>query len=535
MDRKIHEAVLSLSSVYAKYFVEDFTNQVITNLGNQISLSQETKDSFIEQLGLENFDSVKFNAEDANPATKFIYECAQFAIEQEVKHADSREIYNEIKDLPSMYHEELNAHAFNSASLYTNTVDKTVLSVIGSDAKVAAGTIINGAKSRIENEETGGRVKFFNWGILSDGLWLNSALVKAYEKANIFRPGSEVKPYYTQEGFIFARNNVATPLQSDVKEAFSLLMSHADANITQVLEGSGDSRWDLQSLLFKTGTMTMAIDFWEKSVSRPNLMMESIEHLSQLAVVIPHLTQTAKKLAEENVLNEDIVQRLEGTDAAITLSLAAFEAARETIYNQSLVMYVDAHDSDPMVDVFVNQDTVNDYLNAGGEEADLVSFGTYLDPRKGMVTAKGGWPVEWAVKRRGDILTEVMMSENDRLSMKRTNDKNVIQGMVKSTLMDVSKSYAEAVNMDMVPNRIKNQIDDIARKVASPVAIESFSLEGEITNLLTNVVGDPFVSEVAARFINYATSENEVYQQNARDLTIVETAFKDAANIVFAN
>jgi hypothetical protein len=186
-----------------------------------------------------------------------------------------------------------------------------------------------------------------------------------------------------------------------------------------------------------------------------------------------------------------------------------------------------------MTDVFINQDNVNDYINAGGEESDLVSFGTYLDPRKGMITSKGGWPVEWAVKRRSEILTEVAMAESDRLSMKRANDNNVIQGMVKSTLTDVSKSYAEAVNLDMIPNRIKNQINDIARKVTSPVALESFSLEGEITNLLTGVIGDQFVAEVADRFVNYATSENEVYQQNARDLTIIETAFKDAASIVF--
>lgn len=532
MDRKIQETITALSTVYAKYFVEDFTNQVIENLGNNLTLTEDVKNEFMQQIALEKFANVTFNLENPNSATKFIYECAEYAVENDIRNADSRAVYEEISGLPSMYHEELNAYAYNASSLYLNTLDKTVCSVIGNDAATAAGTIVNGSKARMESEETGGRVKFFNWGVLSDGLWLNSALVKAYEIAKIFRPGDKISAYFTEVGFSFARNYVTSALSSDTDEAFQLLVTNTPNDILTTLDGPGCNRWNLKSLLFQSGTMRLAIDFWEKSVNRPELLMESVEHLSQLAVVLPAFLETAKKLEAEDLIGSDITQRIDGINTSITLCLAAYEAARETIYADSLVMYVEGEGQEPMVDVFVNQDTVNQYKSAGGEESDLASIGTYLDPRKGMITGKGGWAVDWAINRRSDILNEVTLSEHSRLEKKRVNDKNVIQSMVKDTMMDVVKPYAQATGLEVIPNVIKNKVDDLARKMVSPVALENFNLEAEIVSVLTDVIGDKFVANVADTFVNLATSDNEVYQQNARELTIVKTAFNDACDIL---
>lgn len=534
MSRKIQEAILSLSNVYAKYFVEDYTNAVIENLGTKIALESSVKEEFLNDLKTSKLAQFSIDLNKNNAVTNFIQECATYAVENDIRNSEKREVFDEIRDLPSIYHEEVQQFLYQASSVYLNTVDKTLLSVVGKDAAVAAGTIVNSVKSRIESEETGGRVKFFNWGILSDGLWLNSALVKAYEMASIFRPGSKVDASFVQTGFASARNYVGSPIKSDINSAFNLIIANLDNKVIDTLNGDGARRWDIKSLIFNPGSMTLAIDFWEKSVSRPQLLMESVEHLSQLAEVIPQIHATAKQLENEDQLNSDIVNRIENVNSSITLCLAAFEAARETIYGTSLVLYVSGEGADPMVDVFVNQDTVNDYKNAGGEESDLVSFGNYLDPRSGMITGKGGWTLEWATKRRNEILAEVSMKENALLEKKRANDRNVIQMIVKDTLSNVTRSYAEASNITTLPNRFNNQIGDIARKVSSPTALESFSLEGEIVTLLTNVIGDKFISDASSTFIGLAGSGNEVHQKNARDLTIVAIAFDDVVDILKA-
>lgn len=531
MDRKMKEAVSALSNVYAKYFIEDFTNAVIDNLGNNIALESSVKDKFISEMALEKFEEFKMNLDQTDSATLFIQECAEFALENEFANPSFREVFNQIKDLPSIYHEDISNFAYNAANLYLNTVDKTLISVIGKDVDVAASTITKGVEARISSVETGGRVKFFNWGILSDGLWLNGALLKGYELASVFRPGAPISDTFIQSSFAAARNYVGSPIRSDVKDAFALLVANTPNEVLVTLDGAGATRWTIESLLFNPGSMSLAIDFWERSVNRPNQLLESVEHLSQLSQVIPAMITTAKKLHAEDHIGEDIVQRLEYVNNSVTLCLVGYEAARETVYSKALVMYVDGQGEDPVVDVFVNLDTVNDYKNAGGDEADLANFGTYLDPRKGMITGKGGWSVDWASNRRQDILTEVAMSENESLQQKRANDRNVIQAVVKDTLTDVTKAYAEASNLEVIPNRFNNHINDIARNMTNAQALESFSLEAEITSLLTNVIGDKFISDVADNFIKLATSENEDYRNSARDLTIVNTAFNQALEV----
>jgi len=101
-------------------------------------------------------------------------------------------------------------------------------------------------------------------------------------------------------------------------------------------------------------------------------------------------------------------------------------------------------------------------------------------------------------------------------------------------LYQTSKESLHSYGQTQSQLGFNNQIGDIARKVSSVTAMESFSLEGEIVTLLTNVIGDKFISEVSGRFVNLITSDNEIYQKNARDLTIIETAFEDVVDILQA-
>lgn len=531
MDKAAETAIAAIMAAYGKYYVEDYTTQVMGHLKASMNIENEHLQGFIaEQVGTHFSADQNIAIEAINPVTRFLHECATYAFQQSGENASDRSVYESVKNLPSIHHEENAKLVYQSAQLYQKTVDTTLLSVIVNDARIATESIAAGAQDRITQTETGGRVHQFNWGILSDGLWLNGALMKAFDLASIFRPGDPVSAYYAQVGFDFSRNYAAAPVfpGDDAETAsagFDLLLSHAENGVI------ADTA-NLLDLLFVPGQMAFAIDRWELGLKDPAALVAAVSQLTDLAIALPHLIDVAGQIEGEDLVSPIVIERLHSANNAVTLCLAAFEALRETTYAESLILVAAATNEDPTVDVFVNSDTVGTYQASGGEESDFIQLGAYLDPRKGMPSQNGGWPVSWALSRREDIVAEMMANEAERLDALRSNDAAIIQQLVQNNLRQLVTSYADASGLSEIPNPTLLKINEIARRVTNASEDASFTLEGEIVNLLINTIDDPFLTSVAARFTSFAAHEDETTRSNARALAVAATALDDAVGFL---
>lgn len=530
MIRVTDSAIMSLMATYAKYFAEDFATESMANLKASYPIDQDYLEQTISQSVSDLFDQSQITMTNMNPVNRFICECATFALEKEVLNPTSREVYNEIKQLTSQHHDEIRQIIFSASELYDITLDKTVLQVVAKEAEEVADLITLKAQERLSSQETGGSVKHFSWGILSDGMWLNKALTRGFEMAKIFRPGADAKPDWVETGFNFAMQH-ARPVGMDretsneAKAAYELLLSHANPVI--VAQDVSEINMGLKDLLFTSNALDFSLERYRKAVKDPAALIAAVTDLTSHVTLVTHLKEVAEQLGED-IIPQTLRNRLDIVENSATLALCAFEALRETRYADTLVMCVEAKTEDPMVDVFINKDQFNSYKAAGGIESELIQIGHHLDPRTGRHTPIAGWNTNWVMENKDTIVADVFATESLRLETLRSNDKNVITNLVRDHLRDIAGSYARSCNQGELAKDHLEQINDIARNVARDEGVGGFSLRTETTKLLCDVIGDPFVSRTTNLFVNHATHEDEQVRQNAKSLTIAKTAVYDA-------
>lgn len=525
MSDLVKEAVGGLMQSYAKFFVEDFANGVLDHLKGKVPINETVQAQAIIALVNERFTLSDISV--ASTPAKFLYECALEAMENYDGDLKSREMYDTVKALPSRHHEELNGFVYVSAQLYQTTLDNVVLGVLGTDARNITQKVANSAQTRTSSTDTGGRVHQFTWGILSDGLWLNSALLKAFELTKTFRPGEPVQTSYAQTGFDFARTYTNVPQLSDTTGVFDLLVANTE-NEVFVNQNHAPDDVSMFDALFTRGSLLYQIDKWELGLKQPTYMFDAVRELSNLAHELPYLLETAQKLEQQDLIVSDVIDRINAVNNAVSLCLTSFEALRETKYNSALVLHVTNQNDDPLVDVFVNQDLLTSYLSSGGEESDLVAIGNYLDPRNGSPTQPNGWSKDWAIEHREVILTESLNQEQKRLQTLRNNDAAMIQKIATESLYDVVNSYAEAKAIMELPNPIVLKINEMSRKITSTTVDEDFSFEQETLKLLANTTMEPFLIKLTDKFIQTVNGQPEETIQDARALTIASIAIDDA-------
>lgn len=531
MIRVTDAAITSLMAVYAPYFVEDFAVSTLSHLQGSYPVDPEFLNQVVQEKTVNTLTSFKPDLANPNAATRFLCECAQFALENDVKDKESRAVYDQIKALPSMHHTEITELAYSAAQLYQTTLDTTVIGVVAKDANEVSQLIANDIQSRVSQTDTGGRVKHFSWGLLSDGLWLNKALTQAFETAKIFRPGAEARLDWARTGFQFAhdRSGMKTLSRDAVLEAnaaFETLLAHADeAAVNQTVT---ENAYSFKDLLFVNNAFNRTLDDSEKGLKDPRALVAAVSNLTAYITAAEHLLSVGQSLGEE-IVPAFLMERMETIVKSSTLAMAGFEALRETRYADSLILYVDGNAAgDPTVDVFINKDNFTRFTNEGGEEAELVKIGNHLDPRSGTFTPMAGWNVDWALTNKNDIVAKVITEEEQRLERLRANDVQVIRSVVENRISEIAQSYNQACNRMELSKDVKGKITQIARSVTAKDAPENYSMATEITQLLCDVIDDPFVSRTTNLFVNAAYSEDETIRQNAKVLAIAGTAVHDA-------
>ena len=526
-------SVLGLANTYAKYFTEDFTINVLEYLKGSYTVSQDILEKYIKTFVDTKFDTTRpLVITNANAVTRFLFECAEFAISKNYEDPEDRKNWEFISALPSLHHSEIQALIYSSADLYKSTIERTILGVIIRDADMTAKTIMQTVQTRTTLTETGGTLNIFNWGILNDGLWLNSALLRAYELASIFRPGDPVVAYYTQAAFNFAKQYASMKMLSEE----DVLAAHGDIDVilsqTDPRESSelldGFSQSDLNFLLFKVGVLSNYVATWEDCMVYPQALVHCTQQLSFIARLLNLLLDTARLMEDQSLISDTTKDRLSQVYNVVTLVLAGYEALRETKFAESLIISVTAPTSDPIVDVLLNADTLNAYHTAGGDDADLIRFGQYLDPRKGMPTMPNGWSLSYVLARKDEVVPSVMAEDYERLQKLRDNDAAVIQNEAIKILNRVANSYNEACQNTQMRSDITQRIAAFARDLTNP-NVDVIPVT-EIAKILATIIDDAFVITVLDKLMQHLDSENPNVSKNAVYLTILETAVNDVVS-----
>lgn len=518
MTKNQDAALVSLTNTYAKYFLADFPAMVLKHISASVPVDEAAISALVEEKMVASID---VNA--VNPVSRFLYECAEFALESNLPDMASREVFDAIKVLPSMHHEEIQQLAYHSAEVYRATLDNTVINVIAKDANTTAELITASAKNRVSNTKTGGSVHGFTWGVLSDGLWLNNALMRSYEMAKVFRPGTKVDMQDAEIAFNATRSYTAIPELSEDQRTFS------ESGLAMVFNASDDrltANVDLDTiklLMFRPGYIARTVEHWQEGLRNNKQMIESVEQLSQLARLLPEMKEVASRMGEEVLGDHTIENRLEEVYNIVTLCLSGYEALRESSFSESLIIAVENLGNDPQVDVFVNEDNMQQFRMEGGTDEDLVHFGQFLDPRKGKRSPNVGWKVGWVLEQKDAVVAEMAASEAEMLEQMRTNDAEVIRNLAQHEIRNIVTTYVRATGAEEITAAMDRRIFDTAHTLATQSADESFSLERDIFTMLSDATALPNVQRAAQHLLDHASEEH------ARAKVIASMAMEDLA------
>jgi hypothetical protein len=532
MSNKTVSPALALANTYASYFVEDFTAKVMGHLKGSHSIPPSMLEDIIQAQVSQTTEPMKIA--NTGAVGRFLFECANFALEHSLPEMASRDTWNELQGLPSMHHAEINAIAFASADLCRLTVDQTVVGTIAKDADTAAQMITQAAAARSNDTETGGTFNLFSWGILNDGLWLQGALMRAQDRCSIYKPDTQAQIGWASQAFNFAQHNATfTPIDRDQRQQADaeinlLIGTLPQETVTQLLEQFSQAQ--LNDLLFSSAKQRMYISQWDHNRGNATDLIRSVGEMSAVARMLDMLQNAAVTKKDGVEISDEVRERLSQAVESVTLALVGYEVMRETRYGKSLIMSVHAQDEDPRLDVFVNSDTITNFRAAYGSDEELVQFAHHLDPRQGMPAASAGWSLEYVMDRRDTVLPQVMAQQAERLETLRRNDATVIRTAATNITRGMVQSYLAARNIQSIPSPLSQQINRLSQDVIGMESMDS-SIDVRMAGILAEAQGDPFVQKATDLFVNYLGNES-VPQQYARAATVAALAFSEAVDFI---
>lgn len=518
----------TLVDVYARYFIEDFTRSVMQQLQGSYPVPQSVLDGFITQALDDGEKQVITTTTAPNPVSRFVQECADYVATESLDYAESRDTWDQVRALPSLYHDDIQAMIYQSADLYRKTVQGTLTGVIAKDAAITAQSITQTVETQIGTLESGGVLHRFNWGLLDDGLWLNQAMLKAHNLAHIFRPNEPIKGYMVQQAFDKAHALISVPFVDDIVQAqLDLLIAQVDPHSTLEPLLAQVSQEALTKMVFKTGALREHLDGWELGVKNPSMMVGQISDMSALVRLTQVLRATAERMGDSNLIETSILTSLAMVEDVTTMALMGYQVVRETTFNNALILAVTSTEDSPIVQVYLNNDLTNRFHAAGGDDADLVQFGLYLDPKQGMPASMQGWDMDYVFNRRDAVVSEMLAHHAERQDALRIYEARLVKETIASKLQQVVSSYLQTIQIDVIPDPVQDQIRQIS-KDAVEVSQTGLPLDAKVFQLLLTSLNDPFLTATGQRLIDHSTHADPQIHQHAPSLTVATTALADA-------
>lgn len=525
MSKFVSDPLVDLANRYIPFFVENFTRQVMGYVKGSHNLPADV----LTQLITSHVEQ----AQAANPlamgnsgtVNRFLFECAEFALEQNIANAESREVYDHIAKLPSIHHDDLNQMAFSAADLFRLTIDKNVVGTIARDASTAAQLITSAAMERTSKTETGGNLQLFGWGALSDGMYLNSALMYAADQHNLFKADRAPSLSWYKIAFDHAHQTAkieglsGDDYVSGSADVSMLLGDVATESMSELLTVVDQNK--LTGLLCSAGNLKNLVTHWEQADQSPVFLMESVQEMTALVHLVDHMQSQLRYQYEDLHMGEEMSNRLGQLKNTLTMGMVGYEVLRETRFKDTLIMGVEGLGTDPTVNVVINQDNLGRFEAVHGQESDLIAFGQHLDPRKGVRGSVNGWSVDYALEARDTVVPAMMAEEVERVEQLRRNDAEVIRTSAETIAKDMVQSYVTARQLDEIPDDLMESVYRVSRSAIA--ATEGMSLDESMFTLLAKATGDSFVETATESFLSCLKSET-LGQQYAASAAIARLA-----------
>jgi hypothetical protein len=537
MDSTVDISPTALAVVYGRFFIQDTARDVMRHLAGSHRIDANELNAFVANATSDLCGSVPLVIGNTDSINRFLFECAQHAVDSGYEDPESYATWQAISALPSAHHDEICNLVYTMAVMYLESL--SAIDVVVNDARTAAATIVKSAQTRTSSVEVGGSLHLFNWGILNEGMWLHGALIKAFELASIFRPGDTPVAYYTSVAFDFARPRATMLyLEDDAKQTclgeLSILLSHCPAEqLDPLLESFNQT--ELADILFSSGHLENLFAVWQRGSTNTAVLLQSVDQLSVIARILTLLISTAKSLSGDGDLVGSItLERLERANDVVVLVLVGYEALRETKYAEAVILDVRSENDDPKVDVVVNNDLMSAFSATGMTDEDLVNYGVFYDPRRGIPVAPYGVPLRTMVDNRYSVIPKVIAEHSDRLEALRNNDSRVIQAETLRIVNDVVNSYLQAVGVDTVPITIRQRIDSLSFDVTKDAG--DFELDTTILGILIDVVGNDHLKDMTQTVVRLmANADNTDKLSQISGLAIAEATVRDIHSAIVSD
>lgn len=518
------ETLNKIFDAYAKYLTQDCAAKAVCITGGFSEELENYLHNYVvskvdERLGNEAHTSI--NA--INPYTKFVLECAVHAIESDVSDPESRASWDSISELPSMHHEELNAIAHTEAKNYYDAIFGTIRDIIGRDAKDIVQYTETYVKNRLSTNALGTNVSTFNWGILNNGMWLNTALAYAYQKAGIFRPDAPVTAYYT------------TVIQEKLKSMldfsdFNITDHNAlRTNVSNLVNSVDHPLLEDFDVSFLNGAhyLEVAADQWMMGYTDARYIAPSIDNLTRSMTAVSEIKSILSNSEISDAFEGPISDIVARAEEVITMILLGYQALRETRYKDTFIFSV-SKDVEGTIDIVVNGDLYTTYIRNGGSEEDLAKFGIYLAREPINIDSRSGWRLEWMQQRRTDIISDVIYTESERQNERNAAYIDTMRRTYKERLTSVVESYLSTHGVNEIPISLLQKIDRNVRGISTS-DIEG-SLLDDTVEVLVDATGDDFIKSIYSYFLGHLAAPSEEERRNAPCLAIADMAINDVVD-----
>lgn len=529
------ENIEPIVSNYLGYFVQDFTKSVLKNIPKTCPVNSEYLAEYVDMKTSAFFSEDGLTGRlNGSDITKFVHECAQYAVESNLPEADSYETWYQVSKLPSVYDQSIQDLIFNTSKNYVSMIDETITGLIMQDTHTAVESIRGKLADSYKQIETGGSVHKASWGLLDNAIWLSSACTIAFDSAKAFRPGDPYKVSYVDTCFSQA---LSIPYEAfdretatDLRNSINVIIGSCDESAVEDFQAVNEIV-DVCDLLAYNSSVDWFINKCKSNLNNAKLMLEDVSTLSSLITSLSAIKDIAVK-ADDSIVSTQTVERIDTLTNILTLTLVSYEALRETTYKDSLVFYSDKPEDSFLVDVYVNPDNVNQFLKSGEgrEEKDLLTIGTYAAMNPAVMSNRG---ISLSVvdDRLEDMRQHVLANEYELRNENKNGYRNQIRTIVTNELTNIVSSYHDMYNVEQTDDSVKDRIKQIAIDAS---ALEQFDFEGEVYKLLLSSTNNKIVEGLGIKLVENLSSEEVDVKASHKALAVAESAIESMVEFLYA-
>jgi hypothetical protein len=497
----VDKLTASVYSAYAKFFIEGYAKRMLIDTNFADGTNAAYLATYVSNR-LRNMIGEGVDVTHPNTFSLFISECVDLAIRSGRENPESYDVWDWVSELDSPHHDEILSAMNQEVQNFSDAIRLIIGGNVASDVKQTLELIELSVKNRVNYDTMGVTVEDFTWGVLADGRWVNNAITIAQLQWNIFHDNRPVTAYYAEiiKVRIRERLNFAT-----------------DTDFTSHLDEDGMAAATVADLY-------RASSAWIEGYDDITRVAASVQKASQFITSYDSICEkvrTSEFIEEEQI--EELLERLAHVKLLATMALVGYEALRQTLYRDSLILNLKKDESGD-INVCVNADLMRQYTSNGGDEQELARFATWLTRRE-SVFPRDGFTLTWVESVRDNVNSDIYEQSEHRTAELDLQVQSETLAQFREHAGGLILSYLEDGSLTELPVEYANAIGDVAGSISSETGSSAY--DGLMT-LVIKALNNEFISSIYESFRGHASAEDETEKANALALAVADVAINDA-------